>query len=50
MLTRLVKKAIAEIKYRNVKDILRVVPKGDFKSYIYVRVSVSNSEHWRKFV
>ena len=38
MLTRSVKKGTAEIKYRTVKDILRVVPKGDFKSYIYVRV------------
>ena len=37
MSTRLVKKATAEIKYRTVNDILRVVPKGDFKSYIYVR-------------
>ena len=37
MLTRLVKKAI-EIEYRTVKDILRVVLKGDFKSYMYVRV------------
>ena len=38
MLTRLVKKATAEIKYRTVKDTLRVVLKGDFKSYMYVRV------------
>ena len=38
MLTRLVKKAIVEIEYRTVKDIIRVVLKGDFKSYMYARV------------
>ena len=38
MLTRLVKKGTSEIKYRTVKDILRVVLKGDFKSYVCVGV------------
>ena len=38
MLTGSVKKGTTEIKYRTVKDILRVVLKGDFKSYVYVGV------------
>ena len=38
MLTGSVKKGTAEIKYRTVKDILRVVLKGDFKSYVYVGI------------
>ena len=38
MLTRLIKKATAEMKHRTVEDILRVALKGDFKSYMYVGV------------
>ena len=38
MLTGSVKKGTAETKYKTVKDILRVVLKGDFKSYVYVGV------------